>query len=48
MRDGAHVAEATGLVDFDAYPPGTRLLVRREPLARIRALPMLAGTPAAP
>jgi hypothetical protein len=27
VRDGAHVAEATGLVDLDAYPPGTRLLV---------------------
>lgn len=32
VRDRAHVAEATGLVDLDGYPPGTRLLVRREPL----------------
>src|SRR5690606_31467146 len=32
VRDRAHVAEATGLVDRDGYPPGTRLLVRREPL----------------
>ena len=32
IRAGAHVAEATGLVDLDGYPPGTRLLIRREPL----------------
>jgi hypothetical protein len=32
LRDGAHVAEATGLVDLDGYPAGTRLIVRREPL----------------
>lgn len=32
VREGAHVAEATGSVDLDAYPEGTRLLVRREPL----------------
>jgi hypothetical protein len=31
VRDGAHVAEATGMVDLSDYPPGTRLLVRREP-----------------
>ena len=32
VRDGAHVAEATGMVDLDDYPPGSRLIVRREPL----------------
>ncbi len=32
IRDGAHVAEATGMIDLDGYPDGTRLLVRREPL----------------
>ena len=36
VRDGAHVAAATGLVDvagwLDGYPPGARLIVRREPL----------------
>ena len=32
VRDGADVAEATGLVDLDEYPDGTRLVVRREPL----------------
>ncbi len=32
VRDGAHVAEATGMVDLSDYPPGTRLIVRREPL----------------
>ncbi len=31
-RDGAHVAEATGMVDLADYPDGTRLIVRREPL----------------
>ena len=30
-RDGAHVAEATDLVDLAGFPPGTRL-IRREPL----------------
>ncbi len=36
VRDGAHVAEATGLPDVDDWldglPAGTRLIVRREPL----------------
>ncbi len=32
VREGAHVAEATGMVDLSDYPGGTRLLVRREPL----------------
>ena len=32
VRDGAHVAEATGMIDLDGYPDGTRLLLRREPL----------------
>jgi hypothetical protein len=31
VREGAHVAEATGMVDLCDYPPGARLLVRREP-----------------
>jgi hypothetical protein len=29
-RDGAWVAEATGLVDLSAWPPGTRLILRKE------------------
>jgi hypothetical protein len=29
-RDGAWVAEATGLVDLSGWPPGTRLILRRE------------------
>lgn len=32
VRDRAHVTEVTGLVELSAYPPGSRLLVRREPL----------------
>jgi hypothetical protein len=32
VRDGAHVAEITDHVDVSAYPAGTRVLVRREPL----------------
>jgi hypothetical protein len=31
-RPGAAVAELTGLVDLSDWPPGTRLIVRREPL----------------
>jgi hypothetical protein len=31
-RRGAQVAELTDLVDLSAWPPGTRLIVRREPL----------------
>jgi hypothetical protein len=31
-RDGSSVAELTDLVDLSAWPPGTRLIVRREPL----------------
>lgn len=30
LRDGAEVAELTGLVDLDGYPAGTRIIVRRE------------------
>lgn len=29
-RDGAWVAEATGLVELSAWPPGTRLILRKE------------------
>jgi len=32
VRDGAHVTEITALGDVSAYPVGTRVLVRREPL----------------
>ena len=32
VRERAHVAEATGMADLDDFPPGTRLIVRREPL----------------
>jgi hypothetical protein len=31
-RPGAEVAELTDLVDLSGWPPGTRLIVRREPL----------------
>ncbi len=31
QRDDAHVCEMTDLVDLDAWPTGTRLIVRREP-----------------
>jgi hypothetical protein len=31
-RKGAAVAEASDLVDLSAWPPGTRLIIRREPL----------------
>ena len=37
VRDGAHVTEITALVDVSAYPAGTRVLVRREPLHPGRA-----------
>ncbi|MDQ1042514.1 hypothetical protein QFZ76_000750 [Streptomyces sp. V4I2] len=30
LRDGAEVAELTGMVDMDGYPVGTRIIVRRE------------------
>jgi len=30
MRDGAWVAEATDLVSLDSWPPGTRLILRKE------------------
>ncbi|MFF3468079.1 IS1380 family transposase [Streptomyces sp. NPDC002619] len=30
LRDGAEVAELTGLVDLDGHPAGTRIIVRRE------------------
>ena len=30
IRDGAWVAEATGLVDLSAWPTGTRLILRKE------------------
>jgi hypothetical protein len=29
-RDGAWVAEATGLIPLPGWPPGTRLILRRE------------------
>ena len=32
LREGAAVIELTSLVDLPAYPEGTRLIVRREPL----------------
>ncbi len=32
QREGAAVAELTDLVDLSSWPPGTRLIVRREPL----------------
>lgn len=32
LRPGAAVAELTDLVDLGGWPPGTRLIVRREPL----------------
>ena len=32
IRDGAEVAELTDLVDLSAWPVGTRLIMRREPL----------------
>ncbi|MCX4818782.1 IS1380 family transposase [Streptomyces sp. NBC_01142] len=30
LRAGAEVAELTGMVDLNGYPPGTRIIVRRE------------------
>ena len=30
IRDGAWVAEATGLVDLSSWPAGTRLILRKE------------------
>lgn len=30
LREGAEVAELTGVIDLDGYPSGTRLIVRRE------------------
>ncbi|MFK0259545.1 IS1380 family transposase [Streptomyces sp. NPDC090445] len=30
LRDGAEVAELTGMVDLDGFPAGTRIIVRRE------------------
>ncbi|WP_326608312.1 IS1380 family transposase [Streptomyces sp. NBC_01800] len=30
LRDGAEVAELTGMVDLDGYPAGTRIIMRRE------------------
>jgi hypothetical protein len=30
IRDGAWVGEATNLVDLSAWPPGTRLILRKE------------------
>ena len=30
VRDGAWVAEATGLVEMSSWPPGTRLVLRKE------------------
>ena len=31
VRDGAEVAELTDLIDLSGWPPGTRLIMRREP-----------------
>jgi hypothetical protein len=58
-RDGATVAEATGLVDLSAWPVGTRLILRRErphPGAQLRItdveghriIGMLTNTPGGP
>jgi hypothetical protein len=58
-RDGAAVAEATGLVDLSAWPVGTRLILRRErphPGAQLRItdveghriIGMLTNTPGGP
>ena len=58
-RDGAAVAEATGLVDLSAWPVGTRLILRRErphPGAQLRItdveghriVGMLTNTPGGP
>ena len=30
IRDGAWVPEATGLVEMSSWPPGTRLILRKE------------------
>src|SRR4051794_17868680 len=30
LREGAWVAEATGMIDLSSWPPGTRLLLRKE------------------
>ncbi len=38
IRDGAWVAEATGLVGLDAWPEGTRLILRKERPVRREAL----------
>jgi hypothetical protein len=32
VKDGAHVAELTSLIDGKKHPTGTRLIIRREPL----------------
>ena len=32
LREGAAVAEATGMADLSEYPAGSRLIIRREPL----------------
>ena len=32
LREGAAVAEATGMIDLSEYPAGSRLIIRREPL----------------
>ncbi len=48
IREGAWVAEATDLVDLSAWPPGTRLILRRErphPGAQLRPTPMGTASP---
>jgi hypothetical protein len=30
IRDGAHVAEGTGLLDLSGWPPGMRVIIRRD------------------
>jgi hypothetical protein len=44
LREGSSVRELTGELDLRAWPPGTRLIVRREPLhpgAQTSLLPSL-------
>ncbi|MCV7153983.1 transposase, partial [Mycobacterium pyrenivorans] len=38
IRDGAWVAEATDLVNLSSWPPGTRLILRKERPVRREAL----------
>lgn len=38
IRDGAWVAEATGVLDLSGWPPGMRVIVRKERPVRREAL----------